>query len=44
MLIIDYLVNGNYGHAGAVSVILFIITAVLSIFVFKSINRKGDEK
>jgi multiple sugar transport system permease protein len=44
MLINDYLVNGNYGHAGAVSVILFIITAALSIFVFKSINRKGDEK
>jgi multiple sugar transport system permease protein len=44
MLINDYLVTGNYGHSGAVSVILFIITAILSFFVFKSINRKGEEK
>lgn len=40
MLINDYLVPGNYGHAGAVSVILFIITGILSLLVFKSINKK----
>ena len=33
-------VSKNYGMAGAVSVLLFIITAVLSTFVFKTITRK----
>ena len=42
MLINDYLVPSNYGHAGAVSVILFIVTGILSLFVFKSINKKED--
>ena len=34
-------VSKNYGMAGAVSVLLFIITAILSSIVFKSINS-GD--
>ncbi|MBQ9047950.1 MAG: sugar ABC transporter permease [Solobacterium sp.] len=33
-------ISKNYGMAGAVSVLLFIITAVLSGFVFKTINKK----
>ena len=33
-------VSKNFGMAGAVSVLLFIITAVLSAFVFKTITRK----
>ncbi|MBR0473459.1 MAG: sugar ABC transporter permease [Erysipelotrichaceae bacterium] len=33
-------VSKNYGMAGAVSVLLFIITAVLSTAVFKTINKK----
>ena len=42
MLINQYISSNNYGYAGAVSVILFIITGILSIFVFKSINKKED--
>ena len=33
-------VSKNFGMAGAVSVILFIVTAILSVFVFKTINKK----
>ncbi len=33
-------ISKNYGMAGAVSVLLFIITAVLSTLVFKTINKK----
>ena len=33
-------VSKNFGMAGAVSVLLFIITAILSIIVFKTINKK----
>ncbi|MBR6072081.1 MAG: sugar ABC transporter permease [Acholeplasmatales bacterium] len=34
--------NSNYGVSGAIAVVLFIITAVLSILVFKSITKKDD--
>ncbi len=34
-------ISKNYGMAGAVSVLLFIITAILSSFVFKSINSNN---
>ena len=34
-----HLYSKNYGMAGALSVILFIITAVLSIFVFKYVTK-----
>lgn len=41
MLLNNYLGGSkNYGMAGAVSVLLFIATAILSAFVFKYINRK----
>lgn len=41
MLLNNYLgTSKNYGMAGAVSVVLFIMTAILSAFVFKYINRK----
>ena len=33
-------VSKNFGMAGAVSVLLFIITAILSVFVFRTITRK----
>ncbi len=41
MLLNEYLSVNNYGMAGAVAVILFIVTGVLSFLVFKSI-RKAD--
>ena len=43
MLLNDYLSgNRNYGFAGAVAVVLFIITAVFSVMVFRSISRKEN--
>ena len=30
----------NYGMAGAISVIIFIITGILSIFVYRSLTKK----
>ena len=33
-------ISKNYGMAGAVSVLLFILTAILSTFVFKTISKK----
>ena len=32
----------NYGMAGAISVIIFIITGILSLFVYRSLTRKED--
>ena len=32
----------NYGMAGAVSVIIFIITGLLSILVFKSLTKEEN--
>ncbi|MDO4501185.1 MAG: sugar ABC transporter permease [Erysipelotrichaceae bacterium] len=41
MLLNNYLGGSkNYGMAGAISVVLFIITGILSIFVFKALNKK----
>lgn len=40
MLLNDYLSAGNYGMSGAVAVILFVVTGVFSIIVFKSISKK----
>ncbi|MBE5905664.1 MAG: sugar ABC transporter permease [Lachnospiraceae bacterium] len=47
MTVIMYLNNylggsNNYGMAGAISVILFIVTAILSVIVFKTIDRDKD--
>ena len=33
----------NYGMAGAVSVVIFIITGVLSLFVFKSLTKQREQ-
>lgn len=32
----------NYGMAGAISVIIFIITGILSLVVFKTLTKKKD--
>jgi len=40
MLLNDYLSVNNYGMAGAIAVILFIVTGVLSFLVFKSIRNR----
>ena len=34
--------NHNYGYASAVSVGLFLIIAVLSIFSFRAMQKKGE--
>lgn len=36
-----HLANRNYGRAGAVSTILFIITAILSVLVYKSLSAQS---
>ncbi len=40
----NILVSKNYGKAGAISVVLFIIAALLSLVVFSLLNDKGDDK
>ena len=47
MTLIMYLNNylktsKNYGMSGAISVIIFIITGILSLFVYRSLTRKED--
>lgn len=43
MLLNSYLKGSrNYGIAGAIAVILFIVTGVFSVIVFKSISRKTE--
>jgi len=42
MYLNKHLYSKNYGLAGAVSVILFVITSVLSIFVYKFITKDPD--
>ena len=39
MYLNKHLYSKNYGLAGALSVILFIVTAILSIFVFNYITK-----
>jgi len=41
MYLNNHLYSKNYGMAGALSVMLFVITGVLSIFVFKATNAKS---
>lgn len=44
MLLNNYLsINKNYGMAGTISVILFIVCAILCIFVYFSMNSDGQE-
>ena len=43
MYLISYLkTSKNYGMAGAISVIIFIITGLLSVFVYRSLTKKDD--
>ncbi len=42
MLLNKYLSANNYGMAGAVAVVLFVITGGLSFLVFRMIRRKDD--
>ena len=42
MFLNKYLFSKNYGMAGAISVILFVITCVLSVFVYKFITQDSD--
>lgn len=49
MFLNNLLYNKNYGLAGALSVILFVITALLSMFIFQKmtgeiVDRKGTKK
>ncbi|HIU75559.1 MAG TPA: sugar ABC transporter permease [Candidatus Pelethocola excrementipullorum] len=43
MFLNNHLFSKNYGMGGALSVLLFIITAILSLLVFKSITTKSDK-
>ena len=44
MLLNNYLGKSfNYGMAGALSVILFVITAVLSLLVYRALTREQRE-
>lgn len=43
MFLNNHLFSKNYGMGGALSVLLFIITAILSLLVFKSIIKKSDK-
>jgi len=42
MFLNKHLFSKNYGMAGAISVILFVITCVLSVFVYKFITQGSD--
>ena len=42
MYLNNHLFNQNYGMAGALSVIIFLITGVLSIFVFRSLVQQRE--
>jgi len=44
MFLNDQLRSKNYGMGGALSVILFIITGVLSILVFRFLNQREVQK
>lgn len=45
MYLNNHLFNKNYGMAGALSVILFVITGALSFLVFKTLTaQRGEEK
>ena len=42
MLLNDYLGGYDYGMAGATAIVLFIVTAILSFFVYRSITKKDN--
>jgi multiple sugar transport system permease protein len=39
MFLNNHLTNNNVGMGGAVSVLIFIVTAILSVFVYRSLMR-----
>lgn len=43
MFLNNHLFNQNYGMAGALAVIIFLITGVLSIFVFRSLVQQREK-
>ena len=43
MYLNNYLSGKNYGMAGAISVIIFLITAILSFIVFRSLKTQTEE-
>ena len=43
MYLNKHLFNKNYGMAGALSLIIFVVTAVLSIVVFKSLTAQEEK-
>ena len=42
MYLNKHLFSKNYGMAGALSVLLFIVTGILSMFVYKATNRNQE--
>ena len=42
MFLNDHLFSKNYGMAGALSVTLFIITAILSVCVYYALTKQND--
>ena len=42
MYLNKHLYSKNYGLGGALSVVMFIVTAVLSMIVYKFTNKKVD--
>ncbi|HUM84484.1 MAG TPA: sugar ABC transporter permease [Lachnospiraceae bacterium] len=44
MFLNNHLYSKNYGMAGALSVLLFIVTAALSFFVFLTLTRSPDDE
>lgn len=43
MYLNNHLYSKNYGMAGALSVCLFVITAILSLFVYRSLTKQSKE-
>ena len=44
MFLNNHLYSKNYGMAGAISVVLFIISAILCLVVYFTLNSDNDEK
>ena len=37
-----YMTSKNYGMSGAISVVIFVITGLLSLVVFKSLTKQEE--
>jgi len=44
MYLNKHLYSKNYGMAGALSVMLFIVTAIISFFVYRSLTAESRER